>query len=135
MTSPAEARFRIASDVDILTARHQGRIVAEELGFSGSELTVITTVISELARNIVMYAREGEIVVRPTHDDGRSGVIIVARDDGPGIENLAQALTDGYSTGHGLGLGLPGARRLSDEFEIESVVGGGTVVAATKWRS
>jgi serine/threonine-protein kinase RsbT len=133
MATTAEARLPIESDADIVSARQRGRELAAELGFTGSDLTVIATAISEVARNIIAYARSGELVLHLV--DGRSGrgLVVVARDDGPGIPDVEQALQDGYSTGDSLGLGLPGARRLMDEFEIVSQVGRGTTVTMTKW--
>lgn len=129
-----EVRIGIASPNDIVAARQQGRAAATEIGFQGSDLTVVATAISEVARNILEYARIGEIVIGPAYtQDGRRGVSIVARDKGPGIANVPRAMQDGFSTGKGLGLGLPGAKRLMDEFEIESELGCGTTVTMTKW--
>jgi serine/threonine-protein kinase RsbT len=125
---------RIASDKDVLTARQKGRALAIEVGFSLSDSTLIATAISELARNIVAYARQGEIVLETTHYSGRLGITVVARDDGPGIPNIDQALRDGYSTSGSLGLGLPNVRRLVEEFEIVSEVGRGTTVTIRKWK-
>ena len=119
--------------VDIVTARQRGRALAAALGFSGSDLTVIATAISELARNIIEYATTGEIVLSQDDSDGRPGIVIVARDEGPGIPDVSRALSAGYSTGPGLGLGLPGVRRLMDDFEITSDTGHGTTVAVRKW--
>jgi len=118
----------------VVTARQQGRTVAARAGFTGTDLTVIATAISEVARNIVKFARRGQIVVRFVNEPGRQGVSIVARDSGPGIPDLPEALRDGYSTYQGLGLGLPGARRLMEEFAIVTEVGKGTTVSMTKWR-
>ena len=128
-----EVNVPIRIDLDIVTARQQGRAVASEIGFSGSELTVIATAISELARNILKFAKVGEVIIRPIHQSTRWGIMIIARDQGPGIPNVQLALRDGYTTSQGLGLGLPGARRLMDEFEIVSVVGKGTTVTIRKW--
>lgn len=128
-----ESVVAIASVADIVSARQQGRAMATKLGFSGSELTVIATAISELARNIIEYATMGEIVLAPADKNGRAGIAIVARDEGPGIADVSKALTAGFSTGQGLGLGLPGVRRLMDEFEICSRSGEGTVVTVRKW--
>jgi serine/threonine-protein kinase RsbT len=125
----------IRSAADLVVARQMGRSLAARFGFTGSDLTVIATAISELARNILEYAQTGEILLTPVERGGRSGIAIAARDEGPGIPDLAQALQDGYSTGKGLGLGLPGARRLMDEFEIVSEVGRGTTVTVRKWLS
>jgi serine/threonine-protein kinase RsbT len=126
-------RVAIRSDADIVTAREQGRALARLVGFTGSDLTVIATAISELGRNILTYAGSGEIVLRPTHASTKHGLLVVARDEGPGIPDVALALQDGYSTSNSLGLGLPGTRRLMDEFEIESFVGRGTTVTVKKW--
>ena len=129
-----QAHVLIKSEADIVDARQQGRTVAEQTGFiRSSELAAIATAISELARNIVDYALPGEIVVRPINQSRIKGVEIVARDKGPGIPDLDEAMLDGFSTGGGLGLGLPGVRRLTDEFEIQSVPGKGTTVKARKW--
>jgi serine/threonine-protein kinase RsbT len=130
-----ESRVTIRSDGDVVTARAEGRSLARQLAFSKTELTLVATAISEVARNIVAYAGEGEIVLRLIRSDSREGIQIVARDQGPGIEDLGLAMQDAYSTSQGLGLGLPGARRLMDEFEIESTPGTGTEVAMTKWVS
>jgi serine/threonine-protein kinase RsbT len=129
----AESVVTISSSADIVIARQEGRALAAALGFSGSDLTVIATAISELARNIIEYATTGEIVLSPDDANGRPGIMIVARDEGPGIPDVGRALTAGYSTGMGLGLGLPGVRRLMDEFEITSNAGRGTTVAVRKW--
>ena len=95
--------------------------------------TLIATVISELVRNIVLYAKRGQIIVRRAESAGRPGIVVVARDDGPGIPDVRQALCVGFSTSGSLGLGLPGAKRLMDEFEIVSEVGIGTTVTVKKW--
>ncbi|CAA9289738.1 MAG: Anti-sigma B factor RsbT [uncultured Corynebacteriales bacterium] len=129
-----EQRVRVTRDADVVAARQKGREVAAGVGFSRTDTTLVATVISELARNIVQFAERGEILVCPVEEPGRRGVMIVARDVGPGIRDLAGALTDGYSTYRGgLGLGLPGTRRLMDEFDIVSEVGKGTTVTTTKW--
>jgi serine/threonine-protein kinase RsbT len=123
----------IRTDADIVIARQAVREVAAGVGFSATELTVIATAVSEVARNIVRFATRGEIVVEILDDRG-GGVCVVARDTGPGIPDIDAALADGYSTYNGLGLGLPGARRLMDEFALVSEVGRGTTVTMTKWR-
>jgi serine/threonine-protein kinase RsbT len=120
-------------EVDIVSARQQGRALAIEIGFSGGDLTLIATAISEIARNIVVYAKHGEILLSPIQDGARRGILVVARDQGPGIPDVAQAMQDGYSTGKSLGLGLPGAKRIMDDFEIVSEVGKGTTVTMRKW--
>lgn len=130
----AERHVPIHSDGDIVAARQQGRALAEQLGFSGSELTIIATAISEMARNIVEYAGAGDIVLSPIYQGNRQGIIITARDEGPGIPDLELALQDGYSTSGGLGLGLPGVKRLMDELEVMSEIGRGTIVVMKKWK-
>ena len=110
----------INSDQDIVTARQKGRALAIELGFSSGDATLVATSISELARNIVSYARRGEIILKIVHGSHRQGISIVAADSGPGIRDIRQAMRDGFSTSGSLGLGLPGVRRLMDEFEIAS---------------
>lgn len=130
----AERRISISSDADIVIARQQGRALAEQLGFSGSELTIIATAISEVARNIVEYAKVGEITLSSLADRDRRGILIIARDQGPGIPDINKAMQDGYSTSGSLGLGLPGAKRLMDELEVSSSVGQGTVVKMKKWK-
>ena len=129
----SEVRVPINSGADILTARLEGRQLASEAGFNNSDLTVIATAISEVARNIVQYARTGEIILGVVQDGNKRGLRVEARDDGPGIPNIELAMQDGYSTGGGLGLGLPGTRRLMDELQVNSKVGRGTTVVATKW--
>jgi len=128
-----ETRVSVDRDADIVTARHKGRELAVEVGFSGSDLTLIATAISEIARNIIIYAERGEIVLSIAQRGGKRGIVVVAHDDGPGIADIEQAMRDGYSTGKSLGLGLPGARRLMDEFEIVSELGKGTTVTMKKW--
>ena len=128
-----ENRVPIRSDIDILTARQRGRALAAEIGFSSSNLTLIATTISELARNIVLYARRGEIVLSRLEENGRSGIAVTAQDDGPGIPDINLAMQSGYSTSGSLGLGLPGVRRLMDEFVIVSEPRKGTIVTAKKW--
>lgn len=129
-----EVRVTIDSDADIVSARQKGRELASECGFPSTDLAVVATAISELARNIVRYAARGEIILRVVDDGGRRGVEVTATDDGPGIPDVARAMQDGYSTSGSLGLGLPGTRRLMDEFEIDSELGKGTTVTARKWK-
>jgi len=134
---PSEAETEVSvpvgSDADIIIARQQGRALAEKAGFSGSDLTLVATAISEVARNIVEHARRGEVVLRMIHQGEKRGISIVARDEGPGIDDISLAMQDGYSSGKGLGLGLPGARRVVDEFECEFSGGVGTTVRMKKW--
>ena len=127
-------RVPIDRDADIVAARQKGREMASHCGFATTDLAVIATAISELARNIVRYALHGEIFLRLVEDHGRLGFEIVARDDGPGIADITRAMEDGYSTSGSLGLGLPGTRRLMDDFEITSDFGKGTQVTVRKWK-
>lgn len=129
-----EKTVPIHTDSDIVTARQQGRALASLLGFSPTEATLIATAISELARNIVLYANQGEIVLGLVDDGSKRGMVVVARDEGPGIPDVRRATMGGYSTSGGLGLGLPGVRRLMDEFEIVSEIGKGTTVTVKKWK-
>jgi serine/threonine-protein kinase RsbT len=133
--SAGEIRVAINSDQDIVGARQKGRTLAAELGFSSADATLIATAISELARNIVSYARKGEIKLKKMENSSRPGIMVVAADEGPGIPDTQQALRDGFSTSGSLGLGLPGVRRVMDEFEIASQPGRGTTVTVKKWRS
>ena len=124
----------IRSDVDIVTSRQIGRDLARQLGFSPTDLTLIATAISELARNLVVYARGGMIHLEIIRDGDRMGIQITATDTGPGIPDLNLAMRGGYSTSGSLGLGLPGVRRLMDEMDIQSEMGKGTTVKAKKWK-
>jgi len=129
-----ETIIPIRKDQDIVAARQQGRALAMKMGFSNSNLTLIATAISELARNILLYAKTGEMTLGVMKDNGREGIVVIANDSGPGINDIPRAMQMGYSTSNSLGLGLPGVRRLMDEFEIVSKNGQGTRVTATKWR-
>jgi serine/threonine-protein kinase RsbT len=133
LASKEEIRVGIQSSADIVAARQEGRALASRAGFSSSNLTVIATAISEIARNIVEYAKEGEVAITLVNDGHKRGVEIVATDRGPGIPDVSTVMRDGYSTGRGMGIGLPGARRLMDEFEIASEVGKGTTIRMRKW--
>ena len=124
----------IRNDGDIVTARRRGRVLAEQSGFSTTDQVLITTAISELARNILLYARGGSIGLRRVVNHERSGIMVVAKDEGPGIPDVDKAMEPGYSTSSSLGLGLPGVKRLMDEMSIETRAGEGTTVVATKWR-
>lgn len=128
-----DVRIRIRSNADIVLARKRAREIATQLNFSRTDLTLIATAVSEIARNIVRFASDGQVFIELL-DEPRPGVRIVARDTGPGIADVERALADGYSTYGGLGLGLPGARRLMDEFAVVSVIGQGTTVTMTKWQ-
>ena len=129
-----DIRVPIKSDQDLVLARQEGRALASRLGFSSVDATFIATAISELARNILAYAREGVITLRAIRDSSREGILVVASDDGAGIPDIRLALRDGFSTSGSLGLGLPGVRRLMDEFEITSRPGRGTNVKVKKWK-
>src|SRR2546422_6905415 len=129
-----ELLIPIAADTDVVTARQRGRDLAAEAGFSSGDQTVIAAAISEIARNILMYAKRGEVSLPLVANGDRPGAVVVARDQGPGIRDVERALEDGYSTSGGLGLGLPGARRLMDDFDVSSSAGKGTTVTMKKWR-
>jgi RNA polymerase sigma factor (sigma-70 family) len=129
-----EVTIRIQHDADVVRARKSARELAGTLGFSRTDLTLIATAVSEIARNIVRFAKHGQVHIELL-EQPRPGIRIVARDTGPGIADVDQALADGYSTYNGLGLGLPGARRLMDEFTLTSETDVGTTVTMTKWRT
>jgi serine/threonine-protein kinase RsbT len=129
----SEMRVPIGHDSDIVTARQKGRELAAMGGFTRTEQTLIATAISEVARNIVEYADRGEIVLSAIEREGRRGITVIALDSGPGIPDTQLAMRDGYSTRNSLGLGLPGAKRIMDEFALLSAPGQGTTVTMTKW--
>jgi RNA polymerase sigma factor (sigma-70 family) len=129
-----EVRVPVSRDADVVTARQRGREAAARIGFGATDATLVATVISEVARNIVQFAERGEVQLCAVEQGGREGLLIVARDVGPGIPDVTRALEDGYTTYRGgLGLGLPGSRRLVDEFDITSETGKGTTVTMIKW--
>jgi serine/threonine-protein kinase RsbT len=124
----------LESEHDIIIARSEVRSLAVGLGFRTIDQTRLVTVSSELARNIVKYARRGRMIAQPLDAaEGRAGIRLVFEDEGPGIPDIAAAMRDGFSTGRGLGKGLPGSKRLVDVFEIESEVGRGTRVTVVRW--
>jgi serine/threonine-protein kinase RsbT len=129
-----EVRVALNTDADLVTARAEGRAMAERLGFPPPDPTLIATAISEVARNIVVHVGRGEIVLKPFEDANRYGVVVIAKDEGPGIRDVEAAARDQYSGSGGLGLRLPGAPRLMDDFEIASSADGGTTVTMRKWR-
>ncbi len=135
MTLSAEERcIPVKTDLDIISARVEGRNLARELGFGTIDQARIATAISELARNVVLYAPEGMVTVRAiASNDGERGIEVVCKDNGNGIANVELVMQDGYSTSSGLGMGLPGTKRLMDEFEIETKLGAGTKVTVRKW--
>jgi serine/threonine-protein kinase RsbT len=129
-----EVRVAITTDADLVTARAEGRAMAERLGFPRPDPTLIATAISEVGRNIVVHAGRGEIVLEPFDEADRYGLVVIASDSGPGIRDVEAALRDDYSARGGLGLGLAGARRLMDDFELASDAESGTTVTMRKWR-
>jgi serine/threonine-protein kinase RsbT len=128
-----ETRVAVVTDADIVAARMHGRALATRLGFRATDATLIATAISELARNILLYAKTGEIAISTIERGERKGLVVMAQDEGPGITDTAHAMEDGFSTSGRLGLGLPGVRRLMDEFELRSNGGRGTTVTVKKW--
>jgi serine/threonine-protein kinase RsbT len=128
-----EIRVAIRTDADVVTARQEARTMGADLGFSSTDLTLLATAISEVARNITTYAGEGEVTLRVVDQDGRRGIEVLASDEGPGISDVELAMQDGYTTGNGLGLGLPGTRRLVDDFDLRTTPGAGTTVRLVKW--
>ena len=128
-----EVRVAIGSPSDIVEARQQGRELAIMAGFSVCDSTLITTAISEMSRNILEYASNGEVVLSLLKNGVKAGVKIVVSDQGPGIADISQVMQDGYSSRKGMGIGLPGTKRLMDEFEIRSKIGSGTTVTMKKW--
>jgi serine/threonine-protein kinase RsbT len=132
-TSTAMVRIGVDTESDVAIARQSARAFASRQGLSQVAVEALATAVSELARNIIVHAWSGEIVLLPAQKGNLTGIEVVARDEGPGIADIEQALRDGYSTSRGLGLGLSGARRLADEFELESIVGQGTTVRLKKW--
>ena len=129
----SEQVIAIVSDADIVEARMAARALAASVGFTEGDLVMIATAVSEVARNIIEYARPGEVALAVVQNDVRRGLEVVARDQGPGIADISQAMQDGFSTSRSLGLGLPGSRRLMDEFRVQSKPGQGTTVIMRKW--
>ena len=127
--SPVQRQFAIKSIVDVVRARRNGLGIALEMGFHQAEANKIAVVISELGRNIELYAGEGLVTVIKCDDR----IEIVAEDQGPGIPDVERVLAGGYTTSQGMGLGVSGSKRLMDEFEIHSIVGQGTTIRAVKW--
>ncbi|WP_421536048.1 anti-sigma regulatory factor [Priestia sp. D3YE.R1] len=128
-----QSSVKIVTEWDIVAARQLGRNVSKELGFGTVDQARITTAISELARNIYLYAGKGQIYIEKLNRGGKNGLLVVATDEGPGISDVRKVMEDGYSTSGGLGAGLPGVKRLMDEFDIETNVGEGTEIKAVKW--
>ncbi len=130
---PDQIRIEVRSDSDIVAARRAARRLAEEIGLSSTDMTLVATAVSEVARNMIVHADHGEITLTRMQDEDRAGILVVATDEGPGIGDIGLAMQDSFTTGKGMGLGLPGARRLMDEFDITSRVGEGTTVTMRKW--
>ncbi|GEN86046.1 anti-sigma regulatory factor [Oceanobacillus sp. FSL W8-0428] len=128
-----QSTVNINKELDIVQARQVGRNIAKQIGFSTVNQARITTAISELARNIYLYAGKGQISFEVIDAFNQKGIIMIAADSGPGISDIKLVLQDGYTTSGGLGAGLPGVKRLMDEFEIQSGSGKGTTVKAIKW--
>lgn len=129
-----EGRVPIKSESDIVLARREVREIAAQIGFSVTDTTRIVTAASELARNIFKYAGQGVMHWRRVDKDNSSGVELQFVDNGPGIADIALAMQEGFSTAKGLGLGLPGVKRLMDEMDIQSTAGKGTTITLKKWR-
>lgn len=129
----AEIRVPIVREEDVVIARQKGRELAAETGFSNTDRTIIALAISEIARNIISYADHGEVTLCRINDGVRTGILIVAQDEGPGIPDIELAMRDGYSTAKSLGVGLPGTKRIMDEFELNSIVGKGTTIKMKRW--
>ncbi len=125
-------RLPINNLINVVTTRRRGLEMALKLGFSLPDATKIAVVISELARNITLYTEGGTITLIPQVGQ-RKGIKIIAQDKGPGIEDVERVLAGGYTTSKGLGMGISGSKKIMDEFEIQTVLGGGTTIKATKW--
>jgi serine/threonine-protein kinase RsbT len=129
----SDSAVRVQSQDDVVQVRQKVRAAAAALGFSLVDLTKLVTAASELARNTLVHGGGGLVRIVTVESDGRRGLRLTFADEGPGIPDVDQALTDGYTSGGGLGLGLGGARRLVNEFEIDSRPGAGTRVTVVKW--
>ena len=133
MSTPRSGTYAIRSEQDVVLGRQAVRKLAQECGLRLVDQTKLVTAVSELARNAVIYGGGGDMDWEIVEEGARKGVQLVFRDTGPGIPDLKQAMTDGWTSGNGLGLGLAGAKRLVDKFEIQSAPGQGTRVTITKW--
>jgi serine/threonine-protein kinase RsbT len=134
LDSKVDITIPIKRDTDIVLACQKGRTLAAHLGLTGNDQVSVVIAVSEIARNILRYAERGTIVFKSIQENETPGIMVIAQDEGPGITDLNLVLQDGYSTGGGLGLGLSGAKRLMDDFEIVSEVGRGTTITMKKWR-
>jgi len=133
VTRTQQHHLRLNDDSDVAAARKHTRELGLLSGLSPTGVEELVTAVSEIARNILVHAGRGELLLEVASEEGQPALIVTARDEGPGIADLEDALKDGYSTGHGLGFGLPGARRLVDAFQIQSALGSGTTVILKKW--
>jgi serine/threonine-protein kinase RsbT len=136
MSLPAETTVPVSSDDDIVLARQSARQIAKDLGFGMVDQARIATAVSELSRNLVRYAIDGrgDVVIRGIAGADRRGIEIVVSDDGPGIADIDRVMEEGFTSGTGLGMGLPGTKRLMDEMLIDSAVGRGTTITIRRWR-
>lgn len=125
--------FRVVNDHDIVKVRECARDIADQIGFTTNERTLIATAVSEICRNVIEYAGEGTVLIQSETNNPKSGISITVEDSGPGIEDVKKAMQDGYSTSRGMGVGLPGSKRIMDDFKIYSEVGKGTRVIMSKW--
>lgn len=132
--SLGKRRIAVVHEPDVTHALLEAHMAAKATGFSEVEIQMIATAVSELARNIIKYADRGEIIIDQIEEEYRVGIEIIARDKGPGISDIEQAVSDNYSSSGTLGLGLPGVKRMMDQFEVQSIVGQGTTVLVRKWR-
>lgn len=132
--SEGKRRVAVVYEADVTRAMLEARMVAKAIAFSEVDIQMIATAVSELARNIIKYADRGEIIIDQIEEDYRVGIEIIARDKGPGINDIDQAVSDNFSSSGTLGLGLPGVKRMMDQFQIQSIVSQGTTVQIRKWR-
>jgi len=128
-----ERVLKVQKDLDVIYIREVGREVSAEIGFGVLDQTRITTAISELARNVIVHADCGLVVIKKIQTGDKIGIVIICKDEGPGIEDIDKALKEGYTSSGGLGIGMAGARRLMDEFHVESIPEKGTTVVVKKW--
>ena len=129
-----EEKFDINKNTDVFSLRKKIRELCSDIGFSLVDVTKVVTISSELSRNVILYAKKGKVILRKISNGSKKGIMMVFEDNGPGIENIKLAMTNGYTTSKGLGLGLSGSKRLSDEFSIESKKGEGTKIVSIKWK-
>lgn len=133
MVTTSSSELPISAEPDVVTIRRRIRELAHKTGLDSFATVAITTAASELARNVLVHAKRGSVLIEEVESNSRKGIRIAFRDDGPGIADIDRVLIGGYSTAKSLGLGLSGSKRLVDDFQLESKVGHGTVVTVTKW--